>query len=153
MKYVMNSKKGDYRVLPWHTGLDENTDYIHVSEDDAKAVMAKKKTGAQVMKEIFLRNRMEEVESVKTEAEPVKTEAEPVKNEVTPKPHVDDGLPPANTEDPLLDFTNMTITGLHTLKVGDLRRFAREKFDLAFAPGTSKDTMIAQLIVKMDEAK
>lgn len=145
MKYVMNSKKGDYRVLPWHPGLDENTDYIHISEDDAKAVMAKKKTGAQVMKEIFLRNRMEEVESVKTEVETVKDEVAP--------PPANDGLPPVNTEDPPLDFTNMTITGLHTLKVGDLRRFAREKFDLAFAPATGKDSMIAQLIVKMDEAK
>ena len=138
--------------MPWHTGLDENTDYIHVSEDDAKAVMAKKKTGAQVMKEIFLRNRMEEVESVKTEAEPVKTEVESVKNEVTPKPQLMTVFRLPTPKILLLDFTNMTITGLHTLKVGDLRRFARG-FDLAFAPGTSKDTMIAQLIVKMDEAK
>lgn len=175
MHYVMNSKKGDYRVLPWHPGLDENTDYIRISEEDAKAVMSKQKTGAQVIKEIFLRNRSEEIESVKASPVPVvvpvpavppvpaapvapavpagdplpETPPVPVLPVTAPADGAGD-LPPS---EPPLDFSNMTVTGLHTLKVGDLRTFAREKFDLSFRPGTTKDAMIDLLTEKMDEAK
>jgi len=168
MQYVMNSKKGDYRVLPWHPGLDENTDYIRISEEDAKAVLSKQKTGAQIIKEIFLRNRMEEIESVKTEpvapaplpaapAVPVVPVSEPLP--ATPAVPVATATAPADGSDNLppseqpLDFSNMTVTGLHTLKVGDLRTFAREKFDLTFKPATTKDMMIDQLVEKMGESK
>jgi hypothetical protein len=159
----MNSKKGDYRVLPWHPGLDENTDYIRISEEDAKAVISKTKTGAQVIKEIFLRNRMEEIDSAKAApaapaapaplpvppAVPVASASEQAPEQVGADLPED---PPASTDAPL-DFSNMTVTGLHTLKVGDLRAFAREKFDLTFKPATTKDMMIDQLVEKMGEAK
>ena len=139
-RYVMNSKKGDHRVLAHQPGLDENTDYIPISDEDALAVMAGTKTGGQVLREIFLKSRMEEIN-----APEAKTEA--------PPPAADEAPPPAADEDPPLDFTNMTAIGLHTLKVGDLRKFAKERFDIKFAPAVGKDSMIAQLKEKMQEAK
>lgn len=138
-KYVMNSKKGDYRILPYQPGLDENTDYIHISDEDAEAVMLGKKTGSQVIKDIFLKSRMAEVDCL--------TVAQPQASDKPDKPDK-----PADTE-PALDFSTMTRIGLHTLRVADLRTFAKERFDLAFPPATNKEAMIAQLSEKMQEAK
>jgi hypothetical protein len=140
-KYVMNSKKGDHRVLAHQPGLDENTDYIPISDEDAHAVMAGTKTGGQVLREIFLKSRMEEINAPEAKPAPAAAEAPA------------DAPPPAADEDPPLDFTNMTSIGLHTLKVGDLRKFAKERFDIKFAPAVGKDAMIAQLKEKMQEAK
>lgn len=140
-KYVMNSKKGDYRILPYQPGLDENTDYIHISNEDAEAVMSGKKTGSQVIKEIFLRSRMAEVDSLAV--------AQPQESDKPDKPA---DLPSADTE-PALDFSTMTRIGLHTLRVSDLRTFAKERFDLVFPPATNKEAMIAQLSEKMQESK
>lgn len=133
-KYVMNSKKGDYRILPYQPGLDENTDYIPISDEDAEAVMSGKKTGSQVIKDIFLKSRMAEVDSMAV------------------APPQDTGKPdkPADTE-PALDFSTMTRIGLHTLRVADLRTFAQERFDLTFPPTTNKEAMIAQLSEKMQD--
>jgi hypothetical protein len=137
---MMNTKKGDHRILAWQPGLDENTDYMPVSDDDAAAVMSGKKTGQQIMRDAYLKSRMEEINA--PEAKPEAPAAEAPADEL-----------PAADEDPPLDFTNMTAIGLHTLKVGDLRKFAKERFDIKFAPAVGKDAMIAQLKEKMQEAK
>ena len=59
--FVMNTKSGDYRVLVHQPGLDENPDYIRISDEDAAAVLNKTKTGAQVLKEMYLKTRMAEI--------------------------------------------------------------------------------------------
>jgi hypothetical protein len=138
MKYVMNSK--DFRILPHQPGLDENTDYVPISKEDAEAVMAGKKNGRQILKEMFLKSRMEEINTVPEKpAEDAKTD----KGDETPK----------LDEPPKLDFSTMTKIGLHTLLVGDLRTFAKERFGIVFPPATGKDKMIAALSEKMDDAK
>lgn len=139
-KYVMNSKKGDYRILPYQPGLDENTDYIHISDEDGEAVMSGTKTGSQVIKEIFLKSRMAEVDSLNV--------APPQASDKSYEPDKPDK--PADTE-PALDFSTMTRIGLHTLRVADLRTFAKERFDLTFPPATNKEAMIAQLSEKMQD--
>jgi hypothetical protein len=136
---MMNTKKGDHRILAWQPGLDENTDYMPVSDDDAAAVMSGKKTGQQIMRDAYLKSRREEINAPEAKTAPT-AEANA------------DALPDADEDSPL-DFTNMTAIGLHTLKVGDLRKFAKERFDIKFAPAVGKDSMIAQLKEKMQEAK
>ena len=138
MNYVMNSK--DFRILPHQPGLDENTDYVPIATENAEDVMSGKKHGRQILKEMFLKSRMEEINAV---PEKPADDAQADKSDESHK-----GVDPSK-----IDFSTMTKIGLHTLLVGDLRTFAKDRFGIVFPPATSKDKMIAALSEKMDEAK
>jgi hypothetical protein len=162
-QYAMSTKKGDYRVIVWHPGVDENTDYIKISTADAEAVMAKTKTGPDVIREMFMKSRMAEVgpDSAASLVSPPAASAPEIpekKPDVAPVPAGSapaGGLPPSNepngNEDPPLDFTKLTVSGLSTLLVRDLHAFSKIK-GVKFPFGAKKDEMIALLAAKMQEA-
>lgn len=161
-QYAMNTKRGDYRVIVWHPSVDENTDYIKISTEDAEAVMAKTKTGPQVIREMFMKSRMAEVgedASSIVDLPPAGDDAN--KPPLTAPPPAGPtgpatgGLPPSNegggNPDQPIDFSKMTVSGLSTLLVRDLHAFSKIK-GVKFPFGAKKDDMIALLAAKMQEA-
>lgn len=159
-QFAMNTKKGDYRIVVWHPGIDENTDYIKISTEDAEAVMAKTKTGPQVIREMFLKSRMAEVGEDAgsiVDLPPDGADDKKLGAEVpTGKPTgpATGGLPPSNegagNQDQPIDFSKMTVSGLSTLLVRDLRAFAALK-GVTFDFGIKKEKMIEILAAKMQE--
>jgi hypothetical protein len=135
-KYVMHRK--DFRVLIANPAFEGNPNYVEVSDDDAKAVMAGGKPGTRVLREMLLNERETELKGLIAGQEVAATEkVDPQAPTVLPTALAE----PAN-EAPVADAP--AETDIANMKVKDLLLIAAAH-DIKFDAGTTKAQMIEAL--------